>query len=92
MVETTFYVQIEPEWGARVDDAGERMLWRVKAAAMTQKRPGRQRPGTVLVTLTVRLPEAAFRPLRPEATIIIPEEMTRAEPIEVEASDPGGGE
>ena len=82
--EAEFYVQLEadlygPDPG-RVRD--------IKAVALTQKRPQRQRPGTVMVKLRVRVPDGAFLPLRPEAIVVIPEGMTVAEPVVVEAVDP----
>jgi hypothetical protein len=82
--EAEFYVQIEPElYGP---DPGR--VRSIKAVALTQKRPGRQRAGTVMVKLRVRVPDGAFLPLRPEAIVVIPEGMTVAEPITVEAEDP----
>lgn len=84
--DATFYVQIEPDFFGRSDNPHVRAI---KAVAITQKRPERQRPGTVLTKLTVRVPDAAFLPLRPEAVVVVPEDMTAAAlPVEVEASDP----
>jgi hypothetical protein len=86
LYDATFYVQIEPDFYRY--SGGERVR-SIKAVALTQKRPAQQRPGTVLAKLTVRVPEAAFLPLRPEAIVVIPEDMTVAsQPIEVEANDP----
>lgn len=68
------------------------MTDRVRSAKIvraTQKAPGdMQIPGTVLVKITVDVPESAFLPLRPEAIVVIPESLTVAEPITVEADDP----
>lgn len=85
-----FYVQIEPVWSHYVNSStGERSLQGIKAVAITQKKPDRPRPGTVTANLTVRVPEAAFLPLRPQAIIVIPEDMVAANlPIEVEALPP----
>lgn len=60
----------------------------IKATAITQKRPARPRPGVVLTKLTVRAPDAAFLPLRPEVVVVIPENMVVTSPIEVEAGNP----
>jgi hypothetical protein len=88
-IDATFYAQVEgkvtqrwsgSEWIELVESA--------KVVAITQNRPGRPKGGTVLVKLTVRIPEAAFLPLRPEAIVVIPEDMTAPYPIEVEAGDP----
>lgn len=82
-VDATFYVQIKPQFflsGTHVSKAS--------AVVMTQTKPRAPKGGTVMVKLTVRIPESAFLPLRPEAVITIPEGMVLAEPIEVEAEDP----
>lgn len=86
--DATFYVQVEPEWGNWVTSAGDRRLIGAKVARTTQKKPDRPKAGTVLVKLTLRIPDAAFLPLRPEAVVVIPEDMTVATPVEVEAIDP----
>lgn len=91
-VDAAVYLQIEPEWSdyyrrqGRLDDPNA--LVGAKGVAITQKKPGKQRPGTVLVKLTVRIPVAAFLPLRPEAVLVIPDDMTTHEPLEVLAEDP----
>lgn len=91
-VDATFFVQIEPEWGRWFDARNQDTAGAVagaKAVAITQNKPSRQRPGTVLAKLTVRVPKGAFVPLRPEAVIVIPEDMlAAAQPVEVEAGDP----
>jgi hypothetical protein len=84
--DATFYLQLEPEF-RRWIASGEQEVCSIKAVALTQKRPIRQRSGTVMVKLTVRVPDAAFLPLRPEAVVVIPEDMTVTGPIEVEAED-----
>lgn len=81
----TFYVQVEPEWTRWTDSNGDRQIYGIKAAGITQRWPNRPRPGTVTVKLTVEIPDAAFLPLRPEAVIVVPEDMTAVNPIEVEA-------
>lgn len=86
--DATFYAQVEPEWGNYVNSEGDRSLLGAKVVTITQKRPQRPKSGTVLVKLTIRVPEAAFRPLRPEAVVVVPEDMTVTAPIEVEAGDP----
>lgn len=77
----TFYVQIDPVF------TGSGKVMQLKAIRMTQKRPVRQQGGTALVKLTVEVPDAAFMPLRPEVTIVVPEDMVATQPIEVEAGD-----
>lgn len=86
-VDATFYVQIAPEYNGRPRDTAE-SVYAARAVAMTQKKPDKPKPGTVMTKLTVRVPKAAFVPLRPEAVIVIPENMLQGEPIQIEAGDP----
>jgi hypothetical protein len=86
-VDATFYAQVEPDWGW-APSGQDRPVRGAKVVAITQKRPGKQKSGTVLTKLTIRLPKAAFMPLRPEAIVVIPEDMTVTEPVEVIAEDP----
>ncbi len=45
-------------------------------------------PGEVAIRLTVRIPEAAFRPVSPEVTVTVPEELVSQPPlVEVEVTD-----
>ena len=87
-VDATFYAQIEPEFSSYVSREGDRAVLGAKVVGLTQKRPERPRSGVVVTKLTVRIPKAAFLPLRPEAIVVIPEDMTAPYPIEVEAGDP----
>lgn len=82
--DATFYVQLAPDF---FTSWGEQKVREIKAVAMTQSRPRKQQSGTVLCKLTVRVPDAAFLPLRPEAIVVVPENMTVAAPIEVLAGD-----
>jgi hypothetical protein len=90
-VDATFYAQVEPEWGYRAPGDEERSLRRVRVVRVTQQRPTQPKPGTVLVKLTLRVPAAAFYPLRPEAVVVVPESLTEATPVEVVAEDPHAG-
>jgi hypothetical protein len=89
-IDATFFAQVEPEWGPtwQAKPGQERPLWGAKVIGITQKKPSRPKGGTVLVKLTIRLPEAAFMPLRPEAIVVIPADMTEVNPIEVIAEEP----
>lgn len=87
-VDATFYAQVEPEWGYKPSYETEAPLRAAKVVNVTQKRPSRPKPGTVLVKLTLRVPAAAFYPLRPEAIVVVPESLTEATPLEVVAEDP----
>lgn len=80
-VRATTYLQIEPDWSY---DAT--MVLGAKVVRCTQRAPkDKQLSGTVLVKITVDLPEAAFLPLIPEAVVTIPEDL--AVPM-VEVGDP----
>lgn len=86
-VDATFYAQVEPEWGYAYGDQ-DRPVRGAKVVTITQKKPAKPRGGTVLVKLTIRVPAGAFLPLRPEAIVVIPEDMTVTAPVEVVAEDP----
>lgn len=86
-VDATFYVQVEPQWNQWMSGDSPNRLQGAKAVTLTQAKPGRQRGGTVLVKLTVRLPKSAFLPLAPEAIVVVPEDRTLAEPIQVTVGD-----
>lgn len=87
-VDATFFAQVEPEFSRYGNRDGLRDVVRAKVIALTQKRPDKPRGGTVLVKLTLRVPKAAFLPLRPEAIVVIPEDMTVTTPVEVIAEEP----
>jgi len=82
--DATFYVQVEPDFYG----GGNRNLRGLRAVAMTKTRPRRPRPGAVLVKLTLRVPDAVFLPLRPEAVVVVPESMAVVGPIEALVGDP----
>lgn len=86
--DATFFIQIEPEWSGYPGPDGSRRLLAIKAAGITQKRPTRPRSGVVVAKLTIRIPDAAFLPLRPEAVVVVPEDMVITSPVEVVAEDP----
>ncbi len=87
-VDATFYAQVEPEWSTYITSNGERALRGAKVVTITQKKPTRPKGGTVLVKLTIRVPESAFMPLRPEAIVVVPEDMVQTNPIVVEVESP----
>ena len=88
-VDATFYAQVAPEWGrAPYGKDQDRPLRGAKVVAITQNKPARPKGGALLVKLTIRVPEAAFLPLRPAAIVVIPENLTEATPIEAMAGDP----
>lgn len=82
-MDATFYAQIEPSFYRRYRQTDAPRLHSIQATRITQKRPAKPMPGCVVVKLTVRIPDAAFLPLAPEAVIEIP--LAHTEPILVES-------
>lgn len=76
-----FYVHLQPDFSNYVQD-GRRAITGVRATRITQSRPSKPAPNTVLIRLTVRVPDAAFQPLEPQAVVVVPEEFVE-HPIEV---------
>ncbi len=66
-IDTIFYAQVEPEF---TRSYGEERVRRAKVVGLTQQRPTNPRRGVVVVKLTIRIPEAAFLPLKPEAILV----------------------
>lgn len=88
MAKTTFYVQVEPNFGRYNWDKDK--LTGIKAKSITQSRPTqtRGRNGTVTVKLTLDIPDEAFMPLQPEAVISVPSDLVAITPLVIEATDP----
>lgn len=86
--DVTFYVQLEPRWSNYTNSRGEYWLSRVAATGITSKRTTRKMPsGAIEVQITMRVPESAFYPLRPQVVVEIPE--TATELIEAVVADVG---
>jgi hypothetical protein len=86
-VDAEVYLQVEPKFYGTV--RGEPLVREAKVVGFTLSRPKKPRSGTVTMKMTLRLPKAAFLPLRPEAVVVVPENMITANmPIEVEATSP----
>lgn len=65
-----------------------RYPYELRFAKATNKRPTSTPEGSVVVRIRVIIPRSAFEPLRPDATIEVPEEMvSRNAEISVEAED-----
>lgn len=64
---------------------GDKTVRQAKITRITQSRPSSLALDQIAVRVMVQLPSAAFEPLRPEALIVVPEEMIQF-PVEVEAS------
>jgi len=90
-VRATVYLQVEPQytWYAKqrreFDQPGS--IEGAKVISSTMNRSQKPKPGTVEVKVTVEIPKGAFLPLRPEAIVVIPENLTNPHPVEVEALD-----
>lgn len=89
-VRATVYLQLEAElhrYSPRVPEVQSDIVG-AKVVNSTQRRSAKPKPGTVEVKIQVEIPKSAFLALRPEAIVVIPDGMTLAHPIEVEAFDP----
>lgn len=87
MVQATVFLQVAPERSRYYATDDIDSIRGAKVVGATQKRSSAPKGGTVEVKLTVEIPKAAFLPLRPEAIVVVPESMTAAHPITVEATD-----
>ena len=84
--QATFYIQVAADFYSY---AGEPKIRGVKAVEMTQNRPRKPKPGTVTIKLTVQVPDGALLPLRPQAVVVVPDDMVLAnELLTVTAEDP----
>lgn len=93
-IDVPVYLQVEPR-DRDYDRTTGRYDGTPRAAAVvgsTVKRPDRPKAGTVVVKVTLRIPAAAFNPLRPEAVVLIPASLTDPHPVVVEAQDPTDGD
>jgi len=88
MAETTVYLEIEPEWSQYAHANGDPRLSKIKVTRALQNRP--RRIGGVVVAVRLRIPDAAFLPLRPTVTVEVPEAALAYEP-EVTVELPDGG-
>lgn len=81
-VEATAYLTVE---GTR-SRYSDKSVTAAKVTRVTKGRPAQLSADQVAVRVTVQLPAAAFDPLRPEAMIVVPEELIQR-PVEVEATE-----
>ena len=92
-IDVPVYLQVQPRRrGYNIET--HRHDGPVRQAAVvgtTVNRPARARAGVIVVKVTLRIPIAAFEPLRPEAVVVIPTDLTDPHPVEVEAEDPMDG-
>jgi hypothetical protein len=65
---------------------GDKVVHAAKVARVTQNPPAQLSKDQVAVRVTIRLPAKAFDPLKPEALVVIPEELIQ-HPVEVEATE-----
>lgn len=74
-VDATAYLIIEGE-RYRWDSEGAPVRG-ARIAGSRKKKPSQLTGDQVVVKVTVRLPKAAFEPLRPEALVVVPEELVQ---------------
>ncbi|MBM3714897.1 MAG: hypothetical protein FJW64_04045 [Actinobacteria bacterium] len=90
-VRATVYLQVQPEytWSAKQTRKFDEpsAIRSAKVIGSTQNKSQKPKPGTVEVKVTVEMPKGAFLPLRPEAIVVIPENLTTPHPVTVEAED-----
>lgn len=88
VVRATVYLQVAPEYKRwMADHSNPASIDGARVVGSTQRKAAKPRPGVVEVKLTIELPAAAFVPLAPEAVVTVPEDMTAAHPVVVEAQD-----
>lgn len=58
----------------------------LRVVKSTQRRPYSLEEGCVLVKIRLQIPDAAFKPLEPVASVVVPEQLVQ-HPITVEAVD-----
>lgn len=80
-VTATCYLQVEGEV------SGSRVLG-AKVVGFTQGPPGRPRPGTLAIKVILRLPDAAFLRMIPEALVDIPDGWWTTTPVTVVSEPP----
>lgn len=85
-MKTTCYLQIEPEFGDYSYNRDK--LQAIHVRRVTKKRPDNPIGGSVVLRLSLDIADAAFLPLTPEATVVVPVEHTEAvvvesEPVEI---------
>ena len=79
-VETTTYLQVEKH---------SRHWLRGVVRRATSKRPTEPLGNAVVVKLVIKIPEEAFEPLKPEATVVVPVDLVQ-KPVVVEAEETDG--
>lgn len=92
MPRATFFVQIEPNYAYGYAPSETTPITSAKAVGITQSRPTKPKRGSLIVKLTVDVPEGAFRALQPEAVIVIPDSFIKGVPIKVEVQDANDGD
>lgn len=64
----------------------DRYPFELRVLKATQRKPTVVEPDCVVVKVKLRVPRAAFEPLRPEAVVTVPESLVQ-HPVAVEAVD-----
>lgn len=81
-VTASCYLQVEG------DVRGGRMVYGAKVVGFTLGPPGRPKPGTICVKVNLKIPDAAFLRLIPEADVEIPEDWWTTTPVVVVSEVP----
>lgn len=72
MAKTTCYLQLVPRFGYRGQS-----VHGISAQRVTTRKPNPPIAGSLVVKLTLDVPDAAFLPLAPSADVVIPAEFTQ---------------
>lgn len=64
------------------------VVYGAKVVGFSLGPPGRPKPGTVCIKVNLRLPDAAFLRLIPEADVVVPDEWWTATPVVVVSVPP----
>lgn len=87
----TAYLVLTPKWSNWFkDDDGTYRLEGVRISRLAQKRPATIRGDELVMKVRIVVPSGAFKPLSPEASIVVPETLLiSGDAIEASAVDPG---
>lgn len=87
---TSTYLIVEArrnKYGPVNPDTGLKSVASVHVVAQRTNRPAKLTVDQIAVKITIQVPDSAFNPVLPIATIMVPEDMTVRGPINAEVAD-----
>lgn len=87
---TSTYLVVEArrtKYGPVNPDTGLRSVQSVHVVAQRANRPAKLSVDQIAVKVTIEVPDSAFNPVLPIATIVVPEDMALRGPIEADVED-----